>query len=117
MTSVDVLTMVNTSRGDPHTTPKSNKTICFCHYRCCYRWLFLNSCSCTTLTDTEKAATAYWKPACDIKHGHVSRSGGGEQAEKYMRELGVSPRVAYADANAKTTAEMLDNMAGTNCFQ
>ena len=69
------------------------------------------------LTDTEKAATAYWKPACDIKHGHVSRSGGGEQAEKYMRELGVSSRVAYADANAKTTAEMLDNMAGTNCFQ
>jgi len=69
------------------------------------------------LTGTEKAATAYWKAACDIKHGHVSRSRGGEQAEKYMRELGVSPRVAYADANATTTAEMLDKMAGTNCFQ
>lgn len=69
------------------------------------------------LTDTEKAATAYWKAACDIKHGRVSRSRGGEQAEKYMRQLGVSPRVAYADANATTTAEMLDKMAGTDCFQ
>jgi len=68
------------------------------------------------LTDTEKAATAYWKATCDIKHGHVSRARGGEQAEKYMRELGVSPRVAYADANATTTAEMLDKMAGTNVF-
>ena len=69
------------------------------------------------LTDTEKAATAYWKTACDVKHGHVSRSRGGEQAEEYMREIGVSPRVDYADANATTTAEMLDKMAGTNCFQ
>ena len=71
----------------------------------------------TALTNTQKAATAYWKAACDIKHGQILKSQGGAQAEKYMRELGVNPAVAYADANATTTAEMLDKAAGTNCFR
>ena len=70
------------------------------------------------LTEDErgKAASAYWKAACDVKHGHVARYEAGAQATKYLRQMGISPEAAYADASVTTTAEMLDRMAGTNCF-
>jgi hypothetical protein len=66
--------------------------------------------------DTDKAAVGYWKAACDIKHGHVARSAGGDQVVAYWKELGIDPDQAYGDANATTRAEMLDKKAGTNCF-
>ena len=69
-----------------------------------------------TTKERGKAAAAYWKAACDVKHGHVARYEAGAQATKYIRELGISPEAAYADASVTTTAEMLDRKAGTNCL-
>lgn len=66
---------------------------------------------------TKKAATAYWKAACDINYGQVPRSQGGAAAEKYMRQLGIDPAAGYRDKEAIKMAQWLDRRAGTNCFK
>ena len=40
----------------------------------------------SALTNTQKVATAYWKAACDIKHGQIPKSR-EESKPKNMREL------------------------------
>ena len=68
-------------------------------------------------SDTQKAATAYWKAACDVKYGHIGKYEAGDKTIEYMIELGVNPVDAYNDHGATKMAEWLDKKAGTNFFR